>query len=140
MGTPGTRFGSASKNWLAQRAALDERLLALAHDPATPPARLVDEVRLLEELDEERDDLMERLKEESQKAAVAQARRQPVRILMLDALAEMKMPQNAAFLQEFVWGRYRIDLETRSFGSLRRDERRSWERNPEKRAAYVTPA
>ncbi|MDP9285066.1 MAG: hypothetical protein M3P41_08970 [Actinomycetota bacterium] len=61
--------------------------------PRTPPARLVDEVRLLEALDEERDDLIDRLKEESQRAAVDEARRKPVRALVLDDLAEMKVPK-----------------------------------------------
>ena len=30
----------------------------------------------------------------------------------------MNVPQNAAFLQEFIWGRYGIDLETRGFGNV----------------------
>jgi hypothetical protein len=125
---------------LVESAAHHDRLLGLVDDETTPPARLVDEVTLLESLDAERGELTERLREESRKAATDEARRQPVRALVLNALAEMKVPQNAAFMQEFIWGRFRVDLETRGFGSLRRDERRSWERNPEKRSAYVAPA
>jgi len=125
---------------LLESIAHHDRLLGLVDDATTPPGRLVDEVTLLESLDDERDELIQRLREESRNAAVDEARRQPVRVLVLNALAEMKVPQNAAFMQEFIWGRFRVDLETRGFGSLRRDERRSWERNPEKRAAYVAPA
>jgi hypothetical protein len=125
---------------LAESVVHHDRLLGLVDDESTSPARLVDEVTVLESLDDERDELIERLKEESRRAATDDARGQPVRALVLDALREMKVPENAAFMQEFIWGRFRVDLETRGFGSLRRDERRSWERNPEKRSAYVTPA
>src|SRR5712691_3206850 len=128
------------RQMLRESIAHHERLLGLVEDASTPSARLVDEVTLLESLDDERDELIERLREESRKAATDAARRQPVRLLVLNALKEMKVPQNAEFMQEFIWGRFRVDLETRGFGSLRRDERRSWERNPEKRAAYVVPA
>ena len=63
-----------------------------------------------------------------------------VRQVVLRALDFVGAPQPAWFLQEFVWARDRIDLKTRRFGSLRRDEFRAWRRRPGHRLAYVIPA
>jgi len=118
----------------------NEGLLSLLDDPAVSLARIVDTAALLERLDDQREDLVSELKSESRRLAIDEAGDKPIRVLVLDALKEMTVPQNAAFLQEFIWGRFGIDLETRGFGTLRRDEKRSWERNRDKRAAFVAPA
>jgi hypothetical protein len=115
-------------------------LLELIDDPGVSPTQLADAISVLQKYDIDRDVLVEELMSASQRAAIEAAQRKPVRLLVLDALDEMKVPQNAAFLQEYIWGRFGINLETRGFGTLRRDERRSWQRNPDKRAVYVAPA
>ncbi len=121
-----------------ERAFLD-RLIAQAGDPRVPDARLVDLVEVLESLDHGVEGLIARLREETTEERRQQEDRS-IRQFVLRALDGIAVPQGAAFLQEYMWARERVDLDTRGFGALRRDERRSWERNPGRRRAYIVPA
>ena len=60
--------------------------------------------------------------------------------MVLQALGELEWPQNAGFLEEYLWAKRQLQLQSRAFASLRRDERRAWQRAPGARAAYVVPA
>jgi hypothetical protein len=59
---------------------------------------------------------------------------------VLEALGELGWPQNARFLEEYLWARRQLQLDSRAFASLRRDELRSWRRAPGARSAYIVPA
>jgi hypothetical protein len=123
---------------LEQRGFLTQ-LLDRAADPHVPAGQLVDLVDVLERLDDRRDQLLQALREEASDARRRQEERS-IRQFVLRALDEIEWPQNAGFLQEYVWARERVDLNTRGFGALRRDERRAWGRNPGRRLAYIVSA
>ncbi len=124
---------------LRQERDFLDRLIAQADDPDVPAARLVDLVEELEHLDEQVEELIRRLREETTEER-RQEEERSVRWFVVRALDGIGLPQNAAFLQEYMWARDRVDLDTRGLGALRRDERRSWERNPGRRPAYIVPA
>jgi hypothetical protein len=115
------------------------RLLELIEDPTAEPELLVDQIDVLERLDDERDELVGELRREATRLARRRGERS-ARQLLLAALAKIDGPQQAGFLQEYVWACDRVDLDRRQFASLRRDERRSWLKNPEGRLAFVVPA
>jgi hypothetical protein len=136
--------GSGSSREELQTALLQERnllnlLLTRVGDPNVPPVQLVDIAEALEPLAAKRAELVQHLREEASEARRRQEERS-VRQFVLRALDEIGCAQNAAFLQEYVWLRDRIDLDPRGFGALRRDERRAWGRNPGRRLAYVVSA
>src|SRR5439155_15010793 len=85
------------------------------------------------------DELVGELRREATKLARKKGERS-VRQLLLAALARIGTPQQAGFLQEYVWACDRVDLDRRQFASLRRDEQRSWLKDPEGRVAFVVPA
>ena len=122
---------------LEQRGIID-MLVSSAEDPSVPAARLAYWAEWLERLDDRRDELIRALREEATEVRKRDEERS-VRQFVLRALDELDSPQNAGFLQEYVWARYGVDLDTRGFGALRRDERRSWSRNPGRRRAYIVP-
>jgi len=124
---------------LIEERDLLDRLIAQTGDPNVPAARLVDLVEALESLDRRVESLIARLREESSEVRRQQEERS-VRQFVLRALEGIGSPQNAGFLQEYMWARERVDLDTRGFGALRRDERRSWQRRPGRRLAYIVPA
>ena len=64
----------------------------------------------------------------------------PIREVVLDALDELGWPQNARFLEEYLWAKRQLQLDSRAFASLRRDELRAWRRSPGARSAYIVPA
>jgi hypothetical protein len=117
-----------------------ETLIQLVRDPSVPVPELFAEINALERLDERRDELAVNLL----RAAGRERRRvegRTVRATLLRALEQIGHPQKAAFLADYVWARDQVPIETRAFGSLRRDERRAWQaakRRP--RLAYITPA
>jgi hypothetical protein len=115
------------------------RLIDQAGDPEVSAARLVDLVEVLESLDHDVERLVAQLREETT-VARRQEEERSVRQFVLRALDGIGVAQNAGSLQEYMWARERVDLDTRGFGALRRDERRSWERNPGRRRAYIVPA
>lgn len=122
---------------LEQRGIID-MLVSSAADPSVPAARLAYWAEWLERLDDRRDELIRALREEATEVRKRDEERS-VRQFVLRALDELDSPQNAGFLREYVWARYEVDLDTRGFGALRRDERRSWSRNPGHRRAYIVP-
>jgi hypothetical protein len=58
---------------------------------------------------------------------------------VLQALDSINYPQPAARIKQFVWANERVELNTRTFGALRRDEKLSWENKPFHRSAYIVP-
>jgi hypothetical protein len=122
---------------LEQRRIID-MLVESAGDPSVSAARLAYWAEWLERLDDRRDGLIRALREEATEIRKRDEERS-VRQFVLRALDEVDSPQNAGFLQDYVWARFGVDLDTRGFGALRRDERRSWNRNPGRRRAYIVP-
>lgn len=126
------------RNVLIDQRGIIDMLLGSAEDPSVPAAQLAHWAEWLERLDDRRDELIRALREEATEVRKREEERS-VRQFVLRALEELGSPQNAGFLQEYVWARYGVDLDTRGFGALRRDERRSWSRNPGRRRAYIVP-
>lgn len=117
-----------------------EVLLEIVADTTVPAIRVVDEARRLELLDRGKHALLRDLELEVAASLRDQHDERSLRQLVLEVLGEVETPQKAGFLRDYIWARDRIPVNTRSFGALRRDERRSWTQNPGKRRAYVVPA
>jgi hypothetical protein len=102
------------------------------------PLELVALLEALSPLDRERAKLLEQARLE---ASASQRREQErsTRQYVLHALEEVGAPQTAGFLDEYIYTRERVVLNTRGFGALRRDENRAWRRNPGRRRAYIVP-
>ena len=64
----------------------------------------------------------------------------PVREILLETLAHFRWPQNAGFLEEYLLAKHQLQLDSRAFAPLRRDERNAWNRAPGAREAYIAPA
>jgi hypothetical protein len=125
---------------LEEGLRLKERLVADARNDAVPVADLVAQVTVLERLDDRRDDLIDRLRRTASAGMRATQSKTPIREEVLETLTELRWPQNAKFVEEFLWARRQIQLDSRAFASLRRDERRAWQRSPGARKAYLVPA
>lgn len=125
---------------LEQTQRLARRLAEEARDHEVPVAELVARAALLQRLDQRREELIGQLRRSASAGIRATTPGRPIRELVLQALAELEWPQNAGFLEEFLWAKRQLQLESRAFASLRRDERRAWRRGPGSRAAYVVPA
>jgi hypothetical protein len=123
---------------LEQRRTID-RLLEHVEDPSASPVRLVELIEAMEQLDDRKAPLIRILREEASETRRREEERS-VRQFVLRALEFVGAPQSAGFLQEFIWARDRVDLNTRGFGALRRDEARAWRRGPGRRVAYIVPA
>ena len=119
---------------------LARQLAADARDTDVPVAELVAQATMLGRLEQRREELIGELR----RTASAGLRRSqpgpPMREVVLEALGELGWPQNARFLEEYLWARHQVQLDSRAFASLRRDELRSWRRSPGARSAYVVPA
>jgi len=50
-------------------------------------------------------------------------------------LAYFRWPQNAGFLEEYLLAKHQLQLDSRAFAPLRRDERNAWDRAPGAREA-----
>jgi hypothetical protein len=118
---------------------LQRRLVAAARSSKIPVTDLVAQVSVLERLDDRRDDLLEDLRRAASKDLRLARPGRPVREVVLDALTELRWPQNAAFLEEYLWAAHQLQIDSRAFAPLRRDERRVWKRAPGSRA-FVAPA
>ena len=123
---------------LDQRQLMDQ-LLEKLNDSETSSVELVGLLEYIERLDRGRDGIARSFREDVSTLRKREEDRS-VRQVVLRALDFVGAPQPAWFLQEFVWARDRIDLKSRGFGSLRRDESRAWRRRPGHRIAYVIPA
>jgi hypothetical protein len=125
---------------LEETLELQQRLVAAARDRGVPVTELVAQATLLERLDGKRDELISQLRRTA--SAGLRARRQgpPIREVVLTALGHLGWPQNAGFLEEYLWAERQLQVDSRAFAPLRRDERRSWQRVPGSRRAYIVPA
>jgi hypothetical protein len=127
-------------------AALDEtlqlarRLAADARDGEVPVAELVAQASMLGRLDQRRESLIDQLRREASAGVRASRPGLPVRAVVLAALDELDWPQNARFLEEYLWAKRELQIDSRAFASLRRDELRAWQRSPGARTAYIVPA
>jgi hypothetical protein len=127
-------------------AALEEtlrlagRLAEDARDTDVPVAELVAQATMLGRLDQQREELIEQLRRTASAGLRATTPGPPIREVVLAALDELGWPQNARFLEEYLWAKHQLQLDSRAFSSLRRDELRAWRRSPGARSAYIVPA
>jgi hypothetical protein len=125
---------------LEETLRLARPLAADARDGEVPVAELVAQASMLGRLDERREDLIGRLRREASAGGRAARPGLPVRAVVLTALDELGWPQNARFLEEYLWAKRELQVDSRAFASLRRDELRAWQRAPGARSAYIVPA
>lgn len=125
---------------LEETLHIQQQLIADARDDGVPVADLVAQVSVLERLDGRRDDLLGQLRRTTSADIRATRSGPPIREVVLETLVELRWPQNAGFLEEYLWAKRQLQLESRAFAPLRRDERRAWDRAPGARPAYVVPA
>src|ERR1700733_14804551 len=125
---------------LEETLRLARRLAADARDGEVPVAELVAQASMLGRLDQRRGGLIGRLRREASAGVRAARPGLPVRAVVLDALDELGWPQNARFLEEYLWAKRELQVDSRAFASLRRDELRAWQRSPGARSAYIVPA
>ena len=125
---------------LQETLRLAQRLAEDARDTDVPVAELVAQATMLERLDRRREELIEQLRRTASAGLRATTPGPPIREVVLAALDELGWPQNAGFLEEYLWAKHQLQLDSRAFASLRRDERRAWQHSPGGRAAYIVPA
>jgi hypothetical protein len=125
---------------LEEALRLQEQLVNDARDDQVAVADLVAQVSVLERLDHQRDELLTQLRRTASAGIRATRPGPPIREVVLETLAELRWPQNAGFLEEYLWAKRQLQLDSRAFAPLRRDERRAWERAPGARKAYIVPA
>jgi hypothetical protein len=118
---------------------LQQQLVADARDDRVPVADLVAQVTKLERLDDRRDDLLGELRRTASADIRATRPGRPIREVVLETLTELRWPQNAGFLEEYLWAKRQLQLDSRAFAPLRRDERRAWDHAPGGRPAYIVP-
>jgi hypothetical protein len=125
---------------LDETLRLQQRLASDVRDEGVPVADLVAQVTVLERLDERRDQLIGQLRRTASAGMRPARTSPPVREILLDTLAEFRWPQNAGFLEEYLLAKHQLQLDSRAFAPLRRDERKAWDRAPGGRDAYIAPA
>src|SRR5580692_12720088 len=125
---------------LEETLRLQQRLVDDVRDEAVPVADLVAQVSLLERLDDRRDQLISRLRRTASAGMRPARTSPPVREILLETLADFRWPQNAGFLEEYLLAKYQLQVDSRAFAPLRRDERNAWDRAPGAREAYIAPA
>ena len=103
-------------------------------------ADLVAQVSVLERLDDRRDQLISQLRRTASAGMRPARTSPPVREILLETLAHFRWPQNAGFLEEYLLARHQLQVDSRAFAPLRRDERKAWDRAPGAREAYIAPA
>ena len=121
----------------SERDALDH-LIAHVVDTAVDPVALIGAAESHERFGRMRSRLVKELQEVASESRRREEERS-TRQFVLRALETIGCPQNAGFLEEYVWASERVSLNTRGFGALRRDERRAWGRHPGHRLAYIVP-
>ena len=125
---------------LEETLLLTERFAADARDYDVPVADLVATATMLDRLQERREELLGELRRTASAGTRATKGGQPIREMVLQVLDQLNWPQNAGFCEEYLWASLQLQVESRAFASLRRDERRAWHRAPGAREAYVVPA
>jgi hypothetical protein len=105
-------------------------LLRRAHDDHASPAEFAHLADLLDAEHERRNFFIRELREQAREEAARERPREDdrsVRKFVLAALQEIGSPAKAGFVTEYVWAVERVDLNTRGFGRLRKDEQDAWE-------------
>jgi hypothetical protein len=125
---------------LEEALRLQRRLADDVRDEGVPVADLVAQVTVLERLDDRRDELIGQLRHTATAGMRPARTSPPVREILLETLAEFRWPQNAGFLEEYMLARHQLQLDSRAFAPLRRDELKAWDRAPGAREAYIAPA
>ena len=125
---------------LQETLLLQQRLMDDVRDEAVPVADLVAQVTVLERLDDRRDQLISQLRRTVSAGNRPARTSPPVREILLETLAHFRWPQNAGFLEEYLLARHQLQVDSRAFAPLRRDERKAWDRAPGAREAYIAPA
>jgi hypothetical protein len=125
---------------LEETLLLQQRLVDDVRDEGVPVADLVAQVSVLERLDDRRDRLIGELRRTASAGMRPARNSPPVREILLETLAHFRWPQNAGFLEEYLLAKHQLQLDSRAFAPLRRDERKAWDRAPGAREAYITPA
>jgi hypothetical protein len=125
---------------LQETLQLQQRLMNDVRDEAVPVADLVAQVTVLERLDDRRDQLIGQLRRTATAGMRPARTSPPVREILLETLAYFRWPQNAGFLEEYLLARHQLQVDSRAFAPLRRDERNAWDRAPGVREAYIAPA
>ncbi len=124
---------------LEEALRLAQRLAEDARDHDVPVADLVAQSTMLGRLDQRREELIGELRRTTSAGLRATTPGPPIREVVLQALDELGWPQNAGFVAEYLWAKRQLQLDSRAFAPLRRDERRAWRHAPGARA-YVVPA
>ncbi len=124
---------------LEQTLRLMQQLTEDVRDDGVPVADLVAQSTMLGRLDQRREELISQLRRTASAGMRATTPSPPIREVVLQALDELGWPQNAGFLEEYLWAKRQLQLDSRAFAPLRRDEQRAWRRAPGARA-YVVPA
>jgi hypothetical protein len=125
---------------LEEALRLQQRLVSDARDVGVPVPELVAQVSVLERLDDRRDELINELRRTASASVRGTRPGLSIREVVLETLDELRWPQNAGFLEEYLWATRQLQIDSRAFAPLRRDERRAWQRAPGARDAYITPA
>jgi hypothetical protein len=125
---------------LEETMRLQQRLVDDVRDEKVDVADLVAQVSVLERLDDQRDHLISQLRRTASAGMRPSRTSQPVREILLETLADFRWPQNAGFLEEYMLAKHQLQLDSRAFAPLRRDERNAWDRAPGAREAYIAPA
>jgi hypothetical protein len=141
--SPSVRMGVVRDELVAtleETLRLAGQLATDARDDTVPAAELVAQASMLCRLDQRRDELIGQLRHAASAGIRAARPGPPIREVVLAALEELGWPQNARFLEEYLWAKRQLQLDSRAFASLRRDELRAWRRSPGARSAYIVPA
>jgi hypothetical protein len=125
---------------LEEALRLQRQLVEDVRKEGVPVAELVAQVTMLERLDDERDRLIGELRRTASAGMRPARTSPPVREILLETLAHFRWPQNAGFLEEYLLAKHQLQLDSRAFAPLRRDERKAWDRAPGARGAYIAPA
>jgi hypothetical protein len=125
---------------LEEALRLQRQLVEDVRDEGVPVAELVAQVTVLERLDDQRDRLIGELRRTASAGMRPARTSPPVREILLDTLAHFRWPQNAGFLEEYLLAQHQLQLDSRAFAPLRRDERKAWDRTQGAREAYIAPA
>ena len=125
---------------LEETLRLQQRLVDDVRDEGVDVADLVAQVSVLERLDDRRDQLIGQLRRTASAGMRPARTSPPVREILLETLADFRWPQNAGFLEEYLLAKHQLQLDSRAFAPLRRDERKAWDRAPGAREAYIAPA
>jgi hypothetical protein len=125
---------------LEEALRLQRQLVEDVRNEGVPIAELVAQVTVLERLDDQRDRLIGELRRTASAGMRPARTSPPVREVLLETLAHFRWPQNAGFLEEYLLAKHQLQLDSRAFAPLRRDERKAWDRAPGAREAYIAPA